>query len=264
MADGAPPSIDPANSDSLQGIFSLVLRKFLQGVDDMLPARVISYDRTANRALIQPMIAILVTDGSLVQRAQIASVPVFRFGGGGHVLSFNLKEGDLGWIKANDRDISLFAQSYSQSQPNTLRYHSFEDAMFFPDSMRDVTIKDEDEENVTLQTNDGKYRVTIWDDRIKLTADDTTVEMKSGEVRIRAPLIVALEAANIELAGNVTTGTGTGTPDVTMEASNSITLRSPNVNIDSPNIVFGGIGWQAHEHTNVQNGPNNSGGPTNP
>lgn len=219
----APPSINPADEDSLQGVLNTVLRKFLMGVDDMLPAKVISYDRDANRATVQPIVAMLTTDGSRVARAQLASVPVFQMGGGGHMLSFNLKPGDLGWIKASDRDISLFMQSYAEQPPNTRRLHSFEDGLFFPDAMRDFTIQDEDAENAVFQTLDGRYRVALWEDRVKVTAGDST----------------------------------------TLEVSDAgITLTGPTITLAAPVITIGGIVWQTHKHTGVVPGGGNTGGPT--
>ncbi len=94
------------------------------------------------------------------------------------VISFPLQAGDLGWIKANDRDISLFLQHLRNSAPNTARLHSFEDSMFFPDSMfRSVTIDPEDADNVVLQSLDGTQRVSIWPDKVKITA--TAIELVS-------------------------------------------------------------------------------------
>lgn len=166
----APPSRDPADDGTFLGTLNQVLKKHLQGVDDMLPARVVSYDRATNRAQVLPLVRILTTDGRQLNRAQIASVPVVQLGGGNAVLSFNLAPGDLGWIKANDRDISIFLQSYEASAPNTLRLHSFQDAVFVPDVMTGYTINAEDEGNAVLQTLDGSVRVALWPDRVKLTA----------------------------------------------------------------------------------------------
>ena len=173
MADPhAIPSRDPANDDSLLGMAKGILDKFLAGVDDTLPARVVSFngDRDKPRVQVLPLVRLLTTDGRQVGRAQIASVPVMQFGGGGMVLSFNLKPGDLGWIKASDRDISLIMQSYQESAPNTLRKHSFEDAVFVPDVMHGLTLAGEDADNAVLQTLDGSVRVAIWPDRVKITA----------------------------------------------------------------------------------------------
>lgn len=247
----ASPSHDPANDDSLLGALNTVLRKFLQNVDNALPARIVSYDRDANRAVVQPMVAMLTTDGATVPRAQIQGVPVLLLGGGGHMLSFNLKPGDMGWIHASDRDISLFMQSFTNAKPNTIRFHSFEDSLFIPDAMRDFTINGEDAENVVLQTLDGKYRVTIWDDRVKITADDTTVEMKTGTVEIKAPVSITAQAPNIFLNGNVTSNGGPGTPNLALTASNSIALNAPNIAINSVNLTLNGKNWDTHHHSSA-------------
>lgn len=164
------PSRDPANDDSLLGMARQILDKFLQQIDDMLPARVLSYDRAANRATVMPMVKLLTTDNRQIGRAQIASVPVLRIGGDGVVLAFNLKAGDLGWIKANDRDISLITQGYADSAPNTLRKHSFQDALFIPDEMTGVTIAAEDAEHAVLQTLDGLTRLAVWPEFMKILA----------------------------------------------------------------------------------------------
>lgn len=186
----ADPSRDPSDDDSLVGMARQVLDKFLQGVDDMLPAQVISYDRATNRATVAPLIKLLTTDGRLINRAQIASVPVLRVGGGGVVLSFALQPGNYGWIKANDRDISLFLRSYKASGPNTLRKHSFSDALFIPDVMQGVTVAGEDASSCVLQTLDGSSRVSVGAAGVKLTAGGSSVAITSGGVSIVGPLVI--------------------------------------------------------------------------
>ena len=98
-----------------------------------------------------------------------------QMGGGGVVLSFDLQPGALGWLKANDRDISLVTQAYRDHAPNTLRLHSFQDAVFVPDVMTGYTIPAEDESHAVLQTLDGSVRVAVWPDRLKLTAGALSV-----------------------------------------------------------------------------------------
>lgn len=184
MADNhANPSRDPANDDSLLGMARSVLDKFLQGVDDMLPARVVSYDRASNRATVVPIVKLLTTDNRQVARAQVASVPVFQYGGGGFALSVNLKPGDLGWIKANDRDISIVMQAYRDNAPNTLRKHSFQDAMFYPDAMRGIVTAGDESENMTLQSLDGTTRVSVGDGTINMVAGANSIKIgPSGTV----------------------------------------------------------------------------------
>ena len=162
MTDYNQPSRNPSDNNSLNGMLNVVLRKFLQGVDDMLPAQVMAYDRDSNVAQVQPLIQVVTTGSTVVTRAQIAAVPVLQLGGGGFVISFPVNTGDLGWIKANDRDISLFKQFHQQSQPNTFRFHSFEDALFIPDTMlQGVTIADSDAENMVIQNLAGTVRISF-------------------------------------------------------------------------------------------------------
>lgn len=182
MTTGAPPSRNPANDDTLTGAMNVVLRKFLQGVDDMLPARVISHDRTRNRVQVQPLISVVDTDNNSMSRKSVASVPVLNIGGGGFFVNFSLPAGSLGWIKASDRDISLFLQSYREARPNSRRFHRFSDALFIPDVMTGYTIDDEDSGAMVIQNLDGSVRISLNDSRIKITSPQ--VEIDSSDVQI--------------------------------------------------------------------------------
>ena len=240
MVDNAKPSLNPANEGSMVGMMQQVLQKFLQGVDDMLPAKVVAYDRASNMATVQPLIMMVTTAGDTIQRAPVASVPVFQIGAGGFVLNFNLNAGDLGWIKANDRDISHFIRSFSQQKPNTFRLHSFEDGVFFPNVLTGFTIDEEDAENVVLQTLDGSQRVAIWPDKIKITSD--------SEIILDAPVT--------RILGDLYAGDGYGG---TGEAH-----FAGDIFVDGD--VFGDadgttISLNTHVHSGVQTGASNTGQP---
>ena len=161
MANETQNSRNPASDGSMAGMLKEVLKKFLEGVDDMLPAVVVSYDRDTNRATVKPMIRVLKTDNTLMDRAEIADVPVLSLGGGSFVVSFPINPGDLGWIKASDRDISLFLKSMEISGPDTLRKHSFSDSIFIPDAFRDWTLNAGDVNRMIIQTTDGKHVIAI-------------------------------------------------------------------------------------------------------
>lgn len=228
------PSIDPASRGDLVGTVRLVLTKFLQGVDDMLPATVIAYDRTTNRARVQPLISIVTTDGQTIRRAQVASIPVLQLGGGGFVLSFPIQNGDLGWIKANDRDISLFMQALTEAEPNTQRKHSFEDSIFIPDSMmRGVTIDPDDSDSVVLQSLSGGARIAIAGDKVTITAPN-----------------IILDSPLTTITGLLESGTGSGGSAVfhgTITATGEITS--------------GTVALTTHVHSGVQPGSGDTGEP---
>lgn len=177
------PSRNPANSGDLAGALQEILGKFLSDIDDMLPAVVIAYDRNKNEASLRPLIRLLKTDGTLLNRAEVPSVPVFSLGGGNAVITFNLKAGDLGWIKASDRDISLFMEKMIDAAPNTLRKHNFSDAVFFPDQFKKWALNGEDAEASVFQTLDGSQRIALHDDKIKVTSD-ALVELDTPQLNV--------------------------------------------------------------------------------
>ncbi len=207
MVDNAIPSRNPVNDDTLTGTFKEILKKFLQSTDDMIPAKILEYDRTANRARVQPLIQVLTTNGDRITRAEIPSIPVILLGGGGFFISFHLPAGSLGFIKASDRDISLFLQSYEDNPPNTNRLHSFEDSLFIPDVMKGHTINAEDDQAMVIQNLDGTVRFSLNDSRIKLTVGSSTMTITDG--------LTTLDASNLQVNGDIgSTGTITGDTDV--------------------------------------------------
>lgn len=241
----AYPSADPADDDSLLGTLRTILRKHLQTVDDMLPARVVAFNRTTNRVQVQILIKQLTTTGELVSRQQVASIPVFQIGGGDFILNFPLNPGDLGWIKAADRDISLFLQSYEETGPNSLTLHSFDNSVFFPDVMRGFTIDAEDASNVVLQTLDGSCRVAIWSDRVKVTAPLIVLDAPDTHV-----------TGNLRVDGNISGGDdGSGN----MTVNGNITVTG-NVTADGE-VTAAGIDLSTHTHGGVQSGGSNTGAP---
>lgn len=183
----APPSIDPADEGSLSGLLRSVLQKSLQTLDDCLPC-IVTAVKGRTRVSVQPQVMMGTTDGEKISRAIIPSVPVLNLGAGGFVLSFPINVGDFGWLKASDRDISLFLQGLKEEWPNTRRMHSFADGFFIPDVMRQWTLSGDDAERVVLQSLDGSARVAIGADKIKLAH----------------PTLIELDAPNVTASGNIT------------------------------------------------------------
>ncbi len=173
------PNQDSADDGSMAGVMKAWLRAYIrEHLDDMLPARVVSYDDATNRAVIHPLIMMGTTDGQKVSRAQIVNVPVFRFGGGGFFMRYPIKPGDFGWLKANDRDVSLMFQRGGQEDwPNTERLHSFSDAMFFPDTIKDWAIDGENADALVLQSLDGGVCIALHAGKITMKAPSLEVDI---------------------------------------------------------------------------------------
>lgn len=160
----APPSRNPTVDGKLRTVLRFVFNKLVQAtLDDMIPAQVVAYNRTTNMASVQPMISMVTTLNQVIPRAVIASVPVSQLGGGGFTLNFPINPGDIGWLKANDRDISIWKQLWQIVAPNTGRMHSFEDGTFIPVALVNFVIAASDAGNVVLQSLTGAARISLGD-----------------------------------------------------------------------------------------------------
>lgn len=227
----ATPSIDPADLGDMAGMARAILRKNNADMQVCMPATVVSYDRQSNRATVKPLMQMVTTEGESVGRASVASVPVLQVGGGGFMLSYPIKPGNLGWIIANDRDVSLYMQSYKEDKPNTQRLHSFEDGWFIPDVLTGFTIDSEDEsDNVVIQSLDSKYRIAIWpDDKIKITSEkDVWIHCKKN-VKIEQAETVLVDVSKTVTINAAQSATLKGVASVTVEGA-AITLKG-NVEI---------------------------------
>lgn len=233
------PDIDQANEGSMAGTLAAFLRSMLMEVDDMLPATVVSYDDATNRAVIKPLIMMGTTTGQKISRQSVPNIPVFRFGGGGFFIRFPIKPGDFGWLKANDRDISLMMQRGGMEDwPNTQRLHSFSDAMFFPDTLKEWAINGENADAMVIQSMDGSVCVALHEGRITMTAPQMDVEIPQTNW-----------TGNINQLGNQTVvGNKTVTGDSI--SSGSMTHNGP--------FVLDGTEVNSHTHGGVDRGSSNT------
>lgn len=170
----------------MPGVLDLAIREALLDNDDMLPARIVSWDNKINRAQVEILYMVTMTDGSVHQMEAPAEVPTFVLGAGDLVLVWPLKPGDLGWIKATDRDISLFLQSYDVYHGAQSRIHCFEDGIFIPDAMKDFVMVDK--AAVCLQTKDGSTAIAVKSGSIKLTVGDTILTVTAAGIQSNKPI----------------------------------------------------------------------------
>lgn len=189
-----PPSIDPAHRQSIYGTIRFIVDKMVkQDMDNMLPGKVIAVDRVKNRVTVELMVSMINTARQVVKRAQIASIPIYQPSAGGYVINLPVQEGDLGWVKTTDTDISLFLQTLNSTPvaqpPNTFITHKFDSSLFYPDEMNvDVTIAEEDADNLVIQKNDGTVKISLSEDQVKISAPtkvliDTPLLEVTGEVK---------------------------------------------------------------------------------
>jgi hypothetical protein len=208
MAASDQPLIANTSSDKQRLLSALMsaLRNRELDSDQLLPAVIVSFDRVKNIAVVQALIKWVDVNDGLHSRNPLAGINVLSIGGGGFHISFPLNPGDIGWIFAPDRDISLFKQSLKESTPNTGRLHKFEDGWFVPDVFRNYTINGADTSAMVIQSTDATTRISIQEGIITITAPTS--------VKIDTP--TATFTNNVVIQGNlnVTSQTTTGTLNV--------------------------------------------------
>ena len=232
------PSKSPSGDGSLAAAFTQIFTKLMQRMDGQLPAEIVSYNRQTNRAMVRPLIDIISTSAERVGRAPIAAVPVLAMGGGGMFINFPLGPGDLGWIEASDRDISLFLQSAQQSAPNDGRIHSFEHGRFIPDVYDNFTFT-LDAGAMVISTLDGSTRIVMSEGKIQFFASE--IDFNSSTI-------------NVNNTGAMTINTSTYTVNTT-GGSGSTTTGAVNLPV---NTTINGRTFMGHTHSDPQGG--NTGG----
>lgn len=186
----------PEDAKSMASMLKFFQRAVGMDFESCLPARVEVYDREKNLANIRPLIVVTKrasngTDLQRLPRVLIPDVPVLSLGAGNFHISFPVAVGDIGWIYACDRDISVFMQSLDESVAGRDGpSHLFSDSIFIPDVFRKYTINAEDSAAMVIQSTDGASRVSIRDDNIKITT----------------PLKVTLDTPTTEVLHNLTVG----------------------------------------------------------
>lgn len=158
------PSANPADETSLAGIIKIAVDKRMQDFDVMMPVEVVAYDRATNRATVRHLIQMQGSNGEKVDRANVASVRVQQPGNAKFSISLPIKPGDKGWLKAADRDLSIFQQGLETDAPNTRRMHSFQDGLFMPDAMAAGDAPAGEGDRVVIGSTSGASYMAFDDD----------------------------------------------------------------------------------------------------
>ncbi len=176
------------NNDELIGCFNNFAKLIKKQMDKCLPVRVTRVSKDRAKVNVKPLINIVSEDKKTIERNEIKGIPVHTLGDGDFLISFKIKVGTLGWIESSDRDISLFKQSLTESGLNTYRMHSFSDARFIPDIMKNFTIAKEDEDALVIQTKSGNIKIALDNSTIRMTSPNDVI-INGGRVTPKGDFI---------------------------------------------------------------------------
>ena len=217
MADEtiSTPSYNPADIKTAAGALNFVINKSLLQLEKVAPARVVSYDRASNRAVVQVLQYGVTSTGEKISRQTISDIPVLMLSGGGFSFSFPIAEGNTGWIISADRDISTFKQNPDMFTPATYQIHKFKDGFFIPDIVNpDFTTDDTDA--VILTSTDGATKISVKSGVVEITAPSVVINgdlTVSGSITADGDVIGAGISLSTHTHSGVQTGSGsTGVP----------------------------------------------------
>lgn len=170
--------------DITYAIHQAISQHMRDNVDDMLPATVVSYNAATNRAVVRPLSVMVDSAGRQIEREPIGDIPVYRYGGGGFVVTLPVQPGDFGWLKASDRDITHnLTATGTQARPQTGRTHSFSDGMFYPDTAANVPGASGSE--MSMRSISGGSKLDIGSSNIGL--DSSNIGLASSTMTATIP-----------------------------------------------------------------------------
>jgi hypothetical protein len=192
------------------------------------------------------MIYLVKMDNSTLSRQSLEKINILSIGAGGYLINFPVNVGDLGWLFAGDRDLSLFKQSLSDAAPNSGRAHQFADGIFIPDAFRKFTLASEDSGALVIQNTSGTVKLSIQNDNIIIAAPT--------KVLVRTAL--AEFSQNVLVDGDLTvTGMSSvnGGFNATGGSGSEVCILPATTTVDSINVA-------SHGHEQQNNGSGRTAG----
>lgn len=188
------------NEDLLSELVRDILAASKRCIEVSIPC-IVTKVTSRTKVSVRPLIKIVAKDGKAYDRDIIEGVPMFTAGAGDKFVSFPVAVGNLGWLDASDRDISLFIQSYEISEPPTSRMHSFSDARFIPDIMTNITVATEDSAAIVIQNRGGTVKIALDDSEIRIKNNAVSLVVDGSSVTGIAPGGFDLNGFTIDASG---------------------------------------------------------------
>lgn len=175
MFETVKPSYNPADVKSKAGKQEFLFDCFAQRIEKIAPAQIVSYDRQKNRAVVQILNQTILSDGGKQTKKTLNDIPALVLHGGGFVISLPIKTGDIGWICAADRNISIFKQTLKIFAPATEEKHRYKDSFFVPNYINGFTFSNDDENALLISSLDGTTKISVLDSKITISAAEVNL-----------------------------------------------------------------------------------------
>jgi len=146
---------------TLAHVIQTALKRFQTELHTCLPAEIVTYDRTKQKASVQPLLQRKTKDGVAFNFPVITNVPCRFERTSKFSITYELKPKDTGIIIVSERSLDVWLNKGGLVDPNDLRKHDINDAIFFP-GLFPFSTPAPAEANVALIQND-KTRFRLYE-----------------------------------------------------------------------------------------------------
>ena len=255
---------------SLPEAIDLSVKRRLEELHTCLPAKIISYDHTQQRATVQPQLKKRYLDSSVEEMPIIVDVPIIWPRSSNASLTFPVTEGDYLLLLFAERSIERFLALGGNQEPGDRRKFDLSDAIGIMGlSPFNVPSRAKNNTDVTLIYNDSSIAISK-DGNINIeSSKDVNMTVKAdanitvdGATKLNSKGDVDIEAPNVNITGNLTvTGntelmstldvTGVTTLDDSLNVEGNTEL-SQNLSVTGMTDLAGGGQGIAREGDSVQ------------
>ncbi len=184
-----------ANESSLVYTLNFSFRQLMKNINTATPGIVESYQPTVKRAVVRPALRLVKTDGTQIDRAPIANVPVLQPSAGGFMVNLPITPGDAVMLLFSQRGLAAFKKTYQNSTPTASSFFSSTDAVALP-GFGGLNVRPATTQGVSVQSENGVDFVSVERGRVTVktpgavSIDCGTLDIKaSGNINIRGARI---------------------------------------------------------------------------
>jgi hypothetical protein len=235
---------------TIDTLVEMVFDNRVSDIHQCLPAKVVSYDPSTQKATVQPLIKYRdrtagEDSNGLVDRALIQNVPVVMFGTDQCIISVPVKVGSKVLVIFSSADVDTFLLSDNSStvDPNSVQMYGYKDCFAMPFAPIPFS------KAIGSDPSDLVFKMNVG------TGNENKVTLKeSGDVVVDSPTKFIVNAAQ---EVNVTA------PIAKINASDHVTITSPTTTCTGNLRVGGGVsvandvqtdaGFSANTHKHIGN-----------
>lgn len=204
-----PPSYNPADLDSLFGIFQLFMRQYLGAwLATVQPVEIASIAENNRFVNVKPLIQLHGTTNNLIPITDddiICNIPVMHPLGANGEIRFNPAIGDQGLLVAGNFDITNYKQTKSQAPEGSYRSFNWADGFFLPLSFETA------DDGLLLRNKQSLIKVL--EENINVISQSVNLGGDSGK---------GVARLGDEVTVQITSGSSAGTWKGTITSSSSV------------------------------------------